>query len=289
MCKPDGEGLLPGEPTSSAWRCPGFHGASSLTLAPARSGRRPTPPGLPPDDDHDRQRAKTARPPGTSSALFSSMRCSSSLQSGTIRSPKTSGLRRATVVLDTDMSRVAWTASSRQRARHTRSRRSPVRWVEPGSLYFVGGPPQSFDTQQRSAALPPPSNRAAIRSSPARSRWGLLPGVGRNGRSACPGGQGQLSGVLAANDKIACGIMHAAEDLKVGARSAPGDRLQRFSDLAPGPPATLDGLCPMAEMGAPVVRTLVRRIEQETTPTALRQTADQAADPRKQHSHPFLV
>lgn len=169
-----------------------------------------------------------------------------------------------TVVLDTDMSAQGLDSVILDNERGTREAVDHLlRWVEPGSLYFVGGPPQNFDTQQRSKAFAAALESRGHQIQPGQIEmgdysleWGKEWAIRMSRR-------GKLSGaVLAANDKIACGIMHAAEDLKV---SVPDQlRVIGFNDSQISRlvrPRLSTVSLPMAEMGALAVRTLVRRIE----------------------------
>lgn len=169
-----------------------------------------------------------------------------------------------TVVLDTDMSRQGLDSVILDNERGTREAVDHLlRWVEPSSLYFVGGPPQNFDTQQRAKGFVTALEARGWKVTPEQIEmgdysieWGKEWAIRMSRR-------GKLSGaVLAANDKIACGIMHAAGDLKV----AVPDQLRviGFNDSQISRlvrPRLSTVALPMAEMGALAVRTLVRRIE----------------------------
>ena len=138
-----------------------------------------------------------------------------------------------------------------------------LRWVEPGALYFVGGPRTNFDTNQRAKAFTSALESHGWKVRPDQvslgdysMEWGKEWAIRMLGR-------GKLAGaVLAANDKIACGILHAAEDAKV---VVPDQlRLVGFNDSQISRlvrPRLSTVALPMAEMGATAVRLLVRRIE----------------------------
>jgi len=172
-----------------------------------------------------------------------------------------------TVVLDTDMSRQGLDSvvldndkGAREAVEHL------LRWVPPSSLYFVGGPKGNFDTTQRSKAF-----IAALAS----VGWVATPDQISMGDYSIEWGKewairmlqkNMLSGaVLAANDKIACGIVRAAEDAKV---AVPDQlRVVGFNDsqLARIVRPRLSSIAlPMAEMGATAVRMLVRRLENKS-------------------------
>jgi LacI family transcriptional regulator len=169
-----------------------------------------------------------------------------------------------TVVLDADMTAQGLDSVVLDNERGTREAvEHLLRWVEPSKLYFVGGPRANFDTAQRAAAF-----TAAL----ADRGWTVTPDQVVTGEYSIDWGKewavrmhqrGLLAGaVLAANDKIACGIMRAAEDARiwvpdqlrvVGFNDSQISRLVR--------PRLSTVALPMAELGAAAVRMLVRRIE----------------------------
>lgn len=170
-----------------------------------------------------------------------------------------------TVVLDTDMSRQGLDSVILDNEKGTREAVDHLlRWVDPSNLYFVGGPAQNFDTQQRAKGFTAALEARGWKVTPEQIElgdysidWGKEWAIRMSRR-------GKLSGsaVLAGNDKIACGIMHAAEDAKVhvpdqlrvvGFNDSQISRLVR--------PRLSTVALPMAEMGALAVRSLVRRIE----------------------------
>lgn len=169
-----------------------------------------------------------------------------------------------TVVLDTDMSKQGLDSVVLDNEKGTREAvEHLLRWVDPASVYFVGGPKGNFDTIQRAKAF-----SAAL----AGVGWKVTPDQIALGDYSLEWGKewairmarrNMLSGaVLAANDKIACGVMHAAQDAQV--RIPDQLRVIGFNDSQISRlvrPQLSTVSLPMAEMGAMAVRLLVRRIE----------------------------
>ncbi|MDX2130937.1 MAG: LacI family DNA-binding transcriptional regulator [Planctomycetota bacterium] len=185
-----------------------------------------------------------------------------------------------TVILDTDLANrgidsvvIDNVPGTREAAEHL------LRSTPAARLYFVGGPQENFDTQQRARAFVEALERAGhtpradqVAFGAYTEEWGRrwVEGLGRAG----PEG---LTGVLAGNDEIAIGIMRAASDAGIGVPERM--RLIGFDDtrlttlLRPRLSAVR---VPMAEVGAAAIRLLVRRVESagaETTcvrlPTSL--------------------
>lgn len=170
-----------------------------------------------------------------------------------------------TVVLDTDMSAQGLDSVVLDNEKGTREAVDHLlRWVEPSSLYFAGGPATNFDTQQRARAFAAALEARGVTPAPGQIEMGDYSLEWGKEWALRMSRKGKLAGaVLAANDKIACGIMHAAADLKVlvpdqlrvvGFNDSQISRLVR--------PRLSTVALPMAELGALAVRTLVRRIEQ---------------------------
>jgi len=174
-----------------------------------------------------------------------------------------------TVVLDTDMSGRGLDSVVLDNERGTReSVEHLLRWVEPDSIYFVGGPRGNFDTIQRAKAF------AGVVGE--RSPGGIGPEQISFGDFSLEWGKEwalrmfrhkKLAGaaVLAANDKIACGIMQAANDTGVGVPDQL--RIVGFNDSQISRlvrPRLSTVALPMADMGAMAVRLLVRRLEDPT-------------------------
>jgi len=89
-----------------------------------------------------------------------------------------------------------------------------LRWVEPDRLYFVGGQRGNFDTIQRAKSFTDALTQLGITPSPEQVTfgdysldWGKEWGIRMNRHKKLDG-----AAILAANDKIACGIMQAAGD-----------------------------------------------------------------------------
>jgi LacI family transcriptional regulator len=169
------------------------------------------------------------------------------------------------VVLDTDMSARGLDSVILDNEKGTREAVEHLaRWVEPQHLYFVGGPRNNFDSLQRANAFT--SGLESLGCTPTSDQvsmgdysldWGKEWAM-RMIRRKLLGG----AGVLAANDKIACGVMRAAEDAGI---SIPDQlRVVGFNDSyisRIARPGLSTVSLPMAEMGATAVRLLVRRLE----------------------------
>jgi LacI family transcriptional regulator len=139
--------------------------------------------------------------------------------------------------------------------------------VEAGKIYFVGGPSDNFDTQQRAKAFAAALADAGhsprgdqVTFGTYTSEWGrewtnkVLAPTGVRGGGAV--------GVLAGNDEIAIGIVQAAGDCGL---SVPGDvRVVGFDDTRIAQlirPRLTTVRVPMSEVGAAAVRLLVKRVE----------------------------
>lgn len=154
-----------------------------------------------------------------------------------------------------------------------------LRWTEPNRLYFVGGPRNNFDSARRAEAF-----AAALAASPHNhiadpeqiamgdysvdwgKEWAIrMHQQGRLGADApttAVNSGSAAAAVIAANDKIACGIMRAAEDLRiwvpdqlrvVGFNDSHMSRLVR--------PRLSTVSLPMADIGAAAVRMLVNKLD----------------------------
>lgn len=174
-----------------------------------------------------------------------------------------------TVVLDTDMSGQGLDSVILDNERGTREAVAHLlRWVEPGSLYFVGGPTGNFDTIQRARAFGEYLSEQGWQVRPDQRTfadysmdWGKEWAIRMLQQKKLAG-----AAVLAANDKIACGIMRVAED--AGIRVPDQLRVVGFNDSQISRivrPRLSTVSLPMAEMGAAAVRMLVRRIENKFT------------------------
>ncbi|CAG0958365.1 Catabolite control protein A [Phycisphaerales bacterium] len=170
-----------------------------------------------------------------------------------------------TVVLDTDLHAKGVDSLVVDNAGGTREGVNHLLASVPASsLYFVGGPEENFDAQQRASAF-----RAAVAASGWKPRadqvsfgdytseWGErwaeehLKATGKG-----------VFGVLAGNDEIAIGVMQAAS--QAGVRIPDQLRLVGFDDTRLATlirPRLSTVRVPMAEVGAASIRLLVRRIE----------------------------
>lgn len=170
-----------------------------------------------------------------------------------------------TVIIDTDMSAKGLDSVILDNERGTREAvEHLLRWVEPERLYFVGGPRGNFDTIQRAKAFTEAVTRGGYTLDPEQVcfgdyslDWGKEWGIRMSRHKQLEG-----AAILAANDKIACGIMQAAGD--AGLRVPDQLRIVGFNDSQISRlvrPRLSTIALPMAEMGAMAVRLLVRRIE----------------------------
>jgi DNA-binding LacI/PurR family transcriptional regulator len=173
-----------------------------------------------------------------------------------------------TVILDTDMSARGLDSVVLDNERGAREAiEHLLRWVEPERLYFVGGPRGNFDTIQRAKAFTDTLTGLGHAPSPEQVAfgdysldWGKEWGIRMSRLKKLDG-----TAVLAANDKIACGIIQAATD--AGLRVPDQLRIVGFNDSQISRlvrPRLSTIALPMAEMGAMAVRLLVRRIEDRT-------------------------
>ncbi len=142
--------------------------------------------------------------------------------------------------------------------------------TRPERCYFVGGPPENFDTRVRAETF---ASILADAGSPAReeqlafgaydvdfgSRWlseRLDSGADLRG-----------SAILAGNDEIAYGIVHVAQERGI---SIPETlRVIGFDDTRLATllrPALSSVRIPMEDVGAAAVRTLIRRIQEPEAP-----------------------
>lgn len=136
--------------------------------------------------------------------------------------------------------------------------------VPPAQCFFVGGPRENFDAQERASVFAATLAEAGHAARPEQMvfgsysvEWGAAWAAQAAERDELRG-----AGVLAGNDEIAVGIMQAADDAGV---AIPRDlRLVGFDDTrlaALVRPRLTTVRVPMADVGAAAVRTLVRRLE----------------------------
>lgn len=181
-----------------------------------------------------------------------------------------------TVVIDTDLSAKGLDSVVLDNERGTRDALDHLlRWVEPDKLFFVGGPRTNVDASRRAATF---EEVLASRGHTPRAdqisfgeysvEWGKEWATRMQHR-------GMLAGaVLAANDKIACGIMRAAEDARVWVPDqlrVVGFNDSQLSQLVRPRLSTV--ALPMDDLGALAVRTLVRRIENRDSPATCQRLA----------------
>ncbi|MCC6678857.1 MAG: LacI family DNA-binding transcriptional regulator [Phycisphaerales bacterium] len=150
-----------------------------------------------------------------------------------------------------------------------------LKTVEPSRCFFVGGPRENFDTARRAKAFADAVRMHIAARTPPRAgdttvlgpdqivygdysvNWG---GIWARDCIAC--GRLEGAGVLAGNDEIAYGIMHAALDAGL---SVPGDvKIIGFDDtrLCSLVRPTLSTVrVPLQDIGAAAVSALIRRVE----------------------------
>lgn len=145
--------------------------------------------------------------------------------------------------------------------------------VPPSHCYFVGGPPDNFDTVQRAAAFTRALISAGHRPRPDQTAFGTYsPQWGRTWtasllREPFDG----VIGVMAADDEIALGVLDV---LQATGRSVPGQaRVVGFDDsrLASLLHPTLSSVrVPLADVGAAAIDALIDRIEHPDAPVVRR-------------------
>jgi len=147
---------------------------------------------------------------------------------------------------------------------------------EPQRCYFVGGPKENFDTASRAKGFATVLSQLGIKPKPAQASFGQYSFEWGRGWAAGMIGRGLLrgAGVLAGNDDIAYGIIHAAREAGL---DVPEDLLvigfddTRLASLIH--PTLTTVRIPLPEVGAAAVRALVNRVENadaETTSVLLK-------------------
>jgi LacI family transcriptional regulator len=175
-----------------------------------------------------------------------------------------------TVVLDTDMAGRGVDSVVVDNAEGTRHAvEHLLERVGADRLCFVGGPEENFDTRSRAKAFRDALAAAGHGARPDQvtfgtytSEWGE-----RWTRDMLRNQTLRGSGVLAANDEIAVGIMQTA--LEAGLKVPQDLRLIGFDDTRLATmmkPALSSVRVPMAEVGAAAIRLLVQRIADMDTP-----------------------
>jgi LacI family transcriptional regulator len=136
--------------------------------------------------------------------------------------------------------------------------------VKPDRLFFVGGPAENFDTRARADAFTAALVRCGHTPRPDQisfGRYDLAWGSDWFSKHLNPQYRTGL-GVLAANDEIALGVLHAAEDANL---SVPGDiKLVGFDDTRLASlvrPKLSSVRVPLTEVGAAAISLLAERIE----------------------------
>lgn len=181
-----------------------------------------------------------------------------------------------TVVIDIDLSSKGLDSIVLDNERGTRDALDHLlRWVEPDKLFFVGGPRTNFDSARRAAAFeelllsrghtPRPDQ---VSHGDYSVDWGKEWATRMHQRGMLAGG------VLAGNDKIACGIMRAADDARVWVPDqlrVVGFNDSQLSQLVRPRLSTVS--LPMDDLGALSVRTLVRRLENRDAPATVQKLA----------------
>lgn len=168
------------------------------------------------------------------------------------------------VVIDTDLTRHGLDSVILDNHKGTREAvEHLVRWVEPASVYFVGGPRTNFDSIQRARAFTDALADCGwevatdqIAMGDYSLEWGKEWALRMLRRKALSGA------VLAANDKIAFGIMQAAADAGVPVPDqlrVVGFNDSQLSQLFRPRLSTI--ALPMAELGATAVRMLIKRMK----------------------------
>ncbi len=174
-----------------------------------------------------------------------------------------------TVVLDTDLSDRGLDSVVLDNDKGTREAIDHLlRWVEPQKLRFVGGPRGNSDTIRRAAAFTQALEERGctvdaeqIAMGDYSVEWGKEWAARMLQKKSLEGA------VLAANDKIACGIMRVAEEARVWVPDQL--RVIGFNDSELSRvvrPRLSTVALPMQEMGATAVRMLVQRIENRDAP-----------------------
>ena len=181
-----------------------------------------------------------------------------------------------TVVIDTDLSSKGLDSVVLDNERGTRDALDHLlRWVEPDKVFFVGGPRTNFDSARRAAAFEDVLIGRGVTPRVDQVSYGDYSVDWGKEWATRMHQRGLLAGaVLAGNDKIACGIMRAAEDARVwvpdqlrvvGFNDSQISRLVR--------PRLSTVALPMDDLGALAVRTLVRRLENRSAPATCQRLA----------------
>ncbi|GMV24330.1 MAG: LacI family transcriptional regulator [Phycisphaerae bacterium] len=174
-----------------------------------------------------------------------------------------------TVVLDTDLSARGLDSVVLDNDKGTREAvEHLLRWVDPANLWFVGGPRGNSDTLARADAFTAALAERGHTIDPEQISMGEYSVDWGKEWAARMSARGMLGGgVIAANDKIACGIMRVAEEKRVWVPDQL--RVVGFNDSELSRvirPRLSTVALPMQEMGAIAVRMLVQRIDNKEGP-----------------------
>lgn len=137
--------------------------------------------------------------------------------------------------------------------------------VPPAKCFFVGGPKENFDTRQRAAVFNETLERAGAKPGPDQIVHGTYSVAWGNewAQGMAKARRLKGAGVLAGNDEVALGVLHAAQEHGL---SSPKDlRIVGFDDtrLASLVRPTLSTVrVPLTEVGSAAIRALVERIEE---------------------------
>ncbi|MCC6320342.1 MAG: LacI family DNA-binding transcriptional regulator [Phycisphaerales bacterium] len=143
--------------------------------------------------------------------------------------------------------------------------------VKPERCYFVGGPRENFDTEQRARVFADTLSERGHRPDERHVRFGdySVDWGHRCGGEILAAANGEPIGVLAGNDEIAFGVMLAAADRGL---NVPGKvRIIGFDDtrlatlLRPGLTTVR---VPMAQVGAAAIAALIARIDEPGRPAS---------------------
>jgi LacI family transcriptional regulator len=140
---------------------------------------------------------------------------------------------------------------------------------QPSHCYFVGGPKENFDTASRAKGFAAVLSESGSKPKPAQMAFGQYSFEWGRGWAAGMIGRGLLrgAGVLAGNDDIAYGVIHAAREAGL---VVPDDLLvigfddTRLASLIQ--PTLTTVRIPLPEVGAAAVRALINRIESPDAP-----------------------
>jgi LacI family transcriptional regulator len=170
------------------------------------------------------------------------------------------------VILDTDLRAHGFDSIVVDNATGTREATAHLlSSVAPERCYFVGGPRENFDTQQRAAAFLQTlaqAGGAAGQGQVVYGRYALAWGQSWASEMAA-GGTLAGAGVLAGNDEIALGILQSAHEH--GVRVPDDLRVIGFDDTRLASlvrPALSAVRVPLAEVGSAAIRALVERLDE---------------------------